>query len=63
MFNGTRILKYPNPIITDFTKSIGLILGYDTDINSISDRENYSTLPNSTKYNAMNGNNEKTLKI
>lgn len=63
MFNGTRILKYPNPIITDFTKSIGLILGYETDINSISDRENYSTLPNSTKYNAMNGNNEKTLKI
>ena len=74
VFNGVRILKYPNPIITDFVESIGLLIGMDKDdtndvfgdmdseskTNQDLDDEN---LPSEIKYNSMHSNNNNVLKI
>lgn len=73
-FNGVRILKYPNPIITDFVESIGLLVGIDKkdddDVFGNMDSEektnqNYdeNDIPEEIKYNSMHPNNINVLKI
>jgi hypothetical protein len=74
VFNGVRILKYPNPIVTDFAKSIGMLMGINSEINDdIMDNINNfdddfisydaNDLPEEAKYNSMHPNNDETLEI
>lgn len=73
IFSGVRILKYPNPIVTNFSESIGMIMGLDTSISieGFGNRDRVENLksvdgnilPDEAKYSAMHSNNPNTLII
>ncbi len=68
-FSGTRILRYPNPIVNNFTNSIGFISDNslfderDNDKRNRMNGYNGDIVADAMKYNAMHGDDDNTLKI